>query len=82
MLSLNKLFGWSVEFSSINKSLLGELGITDSVCVCGEGVWRRGGREKGGERFEREFLLLVQSSWARGPLEHNELHELQNQLTN
>lgn len=46
----------------------------------GKGEGRR--EEKGGERFEREFLLLVESSWARGPLEHNELNELQNQLTN
>lgn len=46
------------------------------------GVWREGGGEKGGEGFEREFLLLVESSWAGGLLEYNELNELQNQLTN
>lgn len=34
MLSINKLFGLPVEFTSINKSLLGEVGITGS----GEGV--------------------------------------------
>lgn len=44
----------------------------------GRGEGRR--KEQGG--FESEFLLLVESSWARGPLEHNELNELQNQLTN
>lgn len=43
----------------------------------------RGDREeKGEERFEREFLLLVESSWARGPLVHNEFNEQQKQLTN
>lgn len=41
-----------------------------------------GGDERGGERFEREFLLLVESSWAGGPFEYNELNELLNQLTN
>lgn len=31
---------------------------------------------------EGEFLLLVESSWAGGPSEHNEFNELQKQLTN
>lgn len=76
MLSVNKLLGLArLEFTSINKSLLGEVGITESGGRGeGKGVgvfWRKGGRgereEKGGEGFEREFLLLVESSWARGP---------------
>lgn len=51
------------------------------MCVSGWGVmWN----EKGGgsERFEREFLPLVVSNWAGGSLEHNELNEMLNQLTN
>lgn len=47
-----------------------------------EGKGEGSREEKGEERFEREFLLLVESSWARGPVEHNEFNELQKQLTN
>lgn len=48
----------------------------------GEGGGGAGGREKGEGRFERELWLLVESSWAGGPSEHNEFNELQRQLTN
>lgn len=37
---------------------------------------------KGEERFEREFLVLVESSWVRGHSEDKEFNELQKQLTN
>lgn len=44
-----------------------------------EGKGREGGRLG---RDLKEFWLLVEPSWALGPLEHNDLNEPQNQLTN
>lgn len=87
MLSINKLSGLArLEFTSINKSLLGEVGISESGGGAGESSGGKGGGEKGRRKVERDLkessCFLLSPAGLEGHNEHNELNELQNQLTN